>query len=107
MNRSIDVRTEVRRLTGTKPVQAVAGMGVLASQALRGLPARLAQWREDASAAALPARAGDLSVRAGEYMKTAREVAVRQYDSLASRGRKALNGRAVAHTKGSANGKAR
>ena len=40
MNRStLDVKTEVRKLAGTKPVQAAAGAGVLASEALRELPA--------------------------------------------------------------------
>jgi hypothetical protein len=40
MNRGIAMRTEVRKLTSTKPVQAAAGAGVLASTALRELPAR-------------------------------------------------------------------
>ena len=43
MNRStIDVKTEVRKLASSKPVHAAAGAGVLASAALRELPARIA-----------------------------------------------------------------
>src|ERR1700722_15590866 len=58
MNRStLDVKTEVRKLAGTKPVQAAAGAGVLASEALRELPARITRWRSDGSLAAPPARA--------------------------------------------------
>ena len=77
MNRStLDVKTEVRKLAGTKPVQAAAGAGVLASEALRELPARITRWRSDGSLAALPARAT-------EYMTTARTKAVQEYDKLA------------------------
>ena len=66
MNRStIDVKTEVRKLASSKPVHAAAGAGVLASAALRELPARIARWRNDGSLAALPGLAT-------EYMTTAR-----------------------------------
>ena len=66
MNRTtIDVRTEVRKLASSKPVLAAAGAGVLASAALRELPARIARWRSDGSLAALPGLAT-------EYMTTAR-----------------------------------
>ncbi len=55
MNRStLDVKTEVRKLASSKPVQAAAGAGVLASEALRELPARITRWRSDGSLAALP-----------------------------------------------------
>jgi hypothetical protein len=87
MNRAtIDVRTEVRKLASSKPVHAAAGAGVLASAALRELPAKIARWRSDGSLAGLPGRAG-------EYMTTARTKAVREYDKLASHGAKVLNGK--------------
>ena len=77
MNRAtIDVRTEVRKLTGSKPVHAAAGAGVLASAALRELPAQIARWRSDGSLAALPGLAT-------EYVTTARTKAVQEYDKLA------------------------
>jgi vacuolar-type H+-ATPase subunit H len=56
MYRNIDVMTEMRKLTDSKPVHAVAGAGVLASQALRDLPARLVQWTRENPPHALPAR---------------------------------------------------
>ena len=84
MNRStIDVRTEVRKLASSKPVHAAAGAGVLASEALRELPARLARWRGDGSLAAL----------ASGYMTTARTKAVQEYDKLATHGARVLNGK--------------
>ena len=95
MNRStLDVKTEVRKLAGTKPVQAAAGAGVLASEALRELPARIARWRSDGSLAALPARAT-------EYMTTARTKAVLEYDKLAQQGARVLNGKTALPGKGS------
>ena len=39
MNRTIDVRTEMRKLADSKPVHAAAGAGVLASETLRELTA--------------------------------------------------------------------
>ncbi len=87
MNRTtIDVKTEVRKLASTKPVHAAAGAGLVASAALRELPARIARWRSDGSLAALPGRAS-------EYMTTARTKAVQEYDKLASRGARVLNGK--------------
>jgi hypothetical protein len=53
MNRAIDVetvRTEMRKLTSRKPLHAAAGAGVLASEALRELPGRIARWREASGA---------------------------------------------------------
>lgn len=96
MNRStLDVKTEVRKLAGTKPVQAAAGAGVLASEALRELPARITRWRSDGSLAALPARAT-------EYMTTARTKAVQEYDKLAQHGARVLNGKTALPGKGAA-----
>lgn len=106
MNRSIDVRTEVRKLASSKPVYAAAGAGLWASQALREalaspawreLPARLARWSSEANVAALPARAG-------EYVHTARTRAVHSYDELADRGMKALSRHGVSGTKTALNG---
>ena len=95
MNRStLDVKTEVRKLAGTKPVQAAAGAGVLASEALRELPARITRWRSDGSLAALPARAT-------EYMTTARTKAVQEYDKLARHGARVLDGKTALPGQGS------
>ena len=95
MNRAtIDVKTEVRKLASSKPVHAAAGAGVLASAALRELPARIARWRSDGSLAALPGLAS-------EYMTTARTKAVQEYDRLATRGAKVLNGKTALPGKGS------
>ena len=94
MNRStIDVKTEVRKLAGSKPVAAAAGAGVLASAALRELPARIARWRSDGSLAALPGLAT-------EYMTTARTKAVQEYDKLAMHGARVLNGKTALPGKG-------
>src|ERR1700734_3847191 len=96
MNRTtIDVKTEVRKLAGSKPVQAAAGAGVLASEALRELPARITRWRSDGSLAALPARAT-------EHMTTARTKAVQEYDKLAMHGSRVLNGKTALPGKGAA-----
>lgn len=86
MSRSLDLRTEVRRLTTSKPVHAAAGAGVLASSALRDLPTRLARWRADS---ALPA----LSGRATEYLTSVRARATGSYEKLVATGQKALDGR--------------
>ena len=57
-------------------MHAAAGAGVLASAALRELPAKIARWRSDGSLAALPGLAS-------EYMTTAaRTKAVQEYDKL-------------------------
>lgn len=96
MNRStLDVKTEVRKLASSKPVHAAAGAGVLASEALRELPARIARWRSDGSLAALPGLAT-------EYMTTARTKAVQEYDKLAMRGARVLNGKTALPGKGAA-----
>ena len=95
MNRStIDVKTEVRKLASSKPVHAAAGAGVLASAALRELPARIARWRSDGSLSALPGLAT-------EYMTTARTKAVQEYDRLAVRGARVLDGKTALPGKGS------
>lgn len=88
MNRSIDVRTEMHKIVSSKPVHAAAGAGVLASRALRELPARLAKWRGEAEVASLPARASG-------YVTSARARAAKGYDKLADRGKRALDGRSV------------
>src|SRR5207249_9309699 len=49
MNRTMDVRTEMRKLADSKPVHAAAGAGVLASETLRELTAWLTRWRDEAS----------------------------------------------------------
>jgi hypothetical protein len=89
MNRNIDIRHEVSKLTSSKPVCAVAGAGVLASRTLRALPGRIARWRSETAVSSLSGRAGD-------YMHTARAKAVDGYDKLADRGKRALNGHAAA-----------
>ncbi len=93
---TIDVRTEMRKLASSKPVHAVAGVGVLAGETLRELPTRLAKWRHEANVTSL-------STRANEYMTSARDRAVGEYDKLAKLGKKALNGGASAG-KGALNG---
>jgi hypothetical protein len=58
MVRSIDdVKAELRKLTSSKPVHAVAGAGVLASRTLKDLPWRLVQWTRDNPPESLPGRA--------------------------------------------------
>src|SRR5690348_535385 len=60
-----DVKAELRKLTSSKPVHAVAGAGVLASQTLKELPWRLVQWTKDNPPESLPGRANG-------YVQTAR-----------------------------------
>jgi hypothetical protein len=98
MNRSIDVRTEMRKLADSKPMHAAAGAGVLASETLRELSARLANWRPEASVNAL-------STRANGYVTTARTRAATEYDKLAKRGVEALHARGNGHAKGALNAK--
>jgi len=98
MNPTVDVRTEMRKLASSKPVHAAAGAGVLASERLRELTARLAKMRNETSMSSL-------SHRASGYVTTARSRAATEYDKLAKRGEKALNGRATSHGKGVLNGK--
>ena len=85
----------MRKLAESKPVHAAAGAGVLASETLRELTALLTKWRNEASA-------GTLSSRASGYVSTARTRAATEYDRLAKRGQKALNGRSTGQGKGAA-----
>ena len=71
---------------------------MLASETLRELSARLAKWRPEASLSAL-------STRANGYVTTARTRATSEYDKLAKRGERALDGRSNGHAKGALNGK--
>ena len=85
----------MRKLADSKPVHAAAGAGALASETLRELTALLTKWRDEASA-------GTLSSRASGYVSTARTRAATEYDRLAKRGQKALNGRSTGQGKGAA-----
>ena len=67
---------------------------MLASQTLRELTARLANMRTES--------VGTLSARANGYVTTARTRAAAEYDKLAKRGEKALNGRSNGPAKGAA-----
>lgn len=98
MNRTIDVKTEMRKLADSKPVHAAAGAGVLASETLRELTAWLTRWRDEASVSTL-------SSRASGYASTARTRAATEYDKLAKRGQKALNGRSTGQGKSALNGR--
>jgi hypothetical protein len=97
MSPTIDVRTEVRKLADHKPVQAAAGAGVLATEALRELPGRVARWRAEASVSTL-------SARATEVAHTARARAAAGYDKLAQRGKRALS-EETPNGRGTLNGK--
>jgi len=88
----------MRKLADSKPVHAAAGAGVLASETLRELSGRLANWRPEASVNAL-------STRANGYVATARTRASNEYDKLAKRGERALHARGNGHAKGALNGK--
>jgi hypothetical protein len=70
---------------------------VLASEALRELTAWLTRWRDEASVSTL-------SSRANGYVSTARTRASAEYDKLAKRGEKALNGRSAGQAKSALNG---
>jgi len=85
MYRNIDVITEMRKLTGHKPVQAMTGAGVLASQTIKDLPTRVFRWGTGNPVTSLPGRATG-------YVQTARARAIGGYDRLAARGKKALDG---------------
>ena len=102
-----DVKTELRKLTNSKPVHAVAGAGVLASRTLKDLPWRLVQWTRDNPPNSLPTRANGYvqtartnangyvqtaRANANGYVQTARTKAAGGYDKLAEHGQKALNG---------------
>jgi hypothetical protein len=94
---SIDVKTEVRKITSSKPVHAAAGAGVLATQALRELPGRLVR-SIDGTVTSLPGRATG-------YVQTARAKAADQYDKLADHGKAALNRQNGAPATSALNGK--
>src|SRR5947209_8390524 len=125
--RNIDVRHEVRKVASSKPVQAAAGVGVVASEALRDLPNRLGELPNRLGdlpnrLAELQNRLGDLPTRlaglhleaavvnlparATEYVLTARSKAMDEYERLAKRGRKALSAQGVLPTSGPASGTA-
>jgi hypothetical protein len=131
--RGIDVRHEVRKVAGSKPVQAAAGVGAAASEALRDLPNRLGDLPNRLGdlqnrLGDLPSRLGNLQNRLGElpnrlaglhlesavvnlparatgYVLTARSKAVDEYERLAKRGRKALTAQGVLPTSSPASGK--
>jgi hypothetical protein len=94
---NIDVKTEVRKITNSKPVHAAAGAGALATQALRELPGRLVRGI-DGTVTAWPARAT-------EYVQSARTKAVGQYDKLADHGERVINGHDGEPAKPAINGK--
>jgi hypothetical protein len=73
------VKSEVRKLTTSKPVHAAAGAGALASAALRDLPARISRWRSEAPG----------------YMASARTKASREYDKLAVHGERVMHHQAA------------
>jgi hypothetical protein len=98
MNRTMDVRTEMRKLADSKPVHAAAGVGVLASETLRELTAWLTKMRNEASV-------GTLSSRASGYVSSTRTRASDEYDKLAKRGEKALNGRSTGPSRAAVNGR--
>ncbi len=95
-----DMRTELRKLADSKPVHAAAGAGAVASEALRELPGRLAKWRTETehTVTALPQRAQG-------YYAEVRTRAIHEYDRLATRGAKVLNGKATPKGKSALNGK--
>ena len=88
----------MRKLADSKPVHAAAGVGVVASETLRELTALLTKWRNEASV-------DTLSTRASGYVSTARTRASAEYDKLAKRGQKALNGRSTGQGKSALNGR--
>jgi hypothetical protein len=98
MVRNIDVRTEVRKITSSKPVYAAAGAGVLATQTLRRLPGQLFRWGFDGTVTSLPSRATG-------YVQTVRAKASDGYDMLAKRGKKVLDGQGGAPTTNALNGR--
>jgi len=115
-----DVKAELRKLTDSKPVHAVAGAGVLASRTLKELPWRLVQWTRENPPESLPGRANgyvqqartnangyvqtaqsrangyvqQARTNANGYVQTARTRAADSYDKLADHGRNAMNGQA-------------
>ena len=104
-----DIKAELRKLTSSKPVHAAAGVGVLASQALKEMPWRLVQWTRDNPPESLPGRANgyvqsaqsrangyvqQARTNANGYVQTARTRAADSYDKLADHGKNAMNGQA-------------
>jgi len=113
-----DVKAELRKLTDSKPMHAVAGAGMLASRTLKELPWRLVQWTRENPPESLPGRANgyvqqartnangyvqtaqsrangyvqQARTNANGYVQTARTRAAGGYDKLAEHGKKALNG---------------
>ena len=71
---------------------------MLASETLRELTAWLTKMRNEASV-------GTLSSRANGYVSTARTRASAEYDKLAKRGQKALNGRSTGQSRAAVNGR--
>ncbi len=88
----------MRKLTASKPVHAAAGAGALATETFRELTARLTKLRSETSMSTL-------SSRASGYVTTVRTRASTEYDKLAVRGQKALNGHGTGRPKGALNGK--
>jgi hypothetical protein len=97
MARTIDVRTEVRKITSSKPVYAAAGASVLATQTLRRLPGRLFRWGFDGTVTSLPSRATG-------YVQNVRAKASDGYDMLAKHGQKVLDGQGGAPETSALNG---
>ena len=113
-----DIKAELRKLTSSKPVHAAAGVGVLASQALKEMPWRLVQWTRENPPESLPGRANgyvqsaqsrangyvrtaqsrangyaqQARTNANGYVQTARTRAADSYDKLADHGKNAMNG---------------
>ncbi len=83
MYRNIDVMTEMRKLTDSKPVHAVAGAGVLASQTLKDLPGRLARWRTENPVTSLPSRATSVAQTAHGRATSAAQSAQTRATSVA------------------------
>ena len=92
-----DVRTELRRIADSKPVHAAAGAGVVATEALRELPARLAKWRSEYGV-------GTLDKRVTGYVTEIRTRAAHGYDQLALRGKKAMATKPAPKGKSALNG---
>jgi hypothetical protein len=79
MSRTDAMKSEVRKLTTSKPVHAAAGAGALASAALRDLPARISRWSSEVPG----------------HVASARTKASQEYDKLAVHGERVLHRRAA------------
>ncbi len=93
-----DVRTELRKFAESKPVHAAAGAGVVATEALRELPARLAKWRNEYGVATLDKRVTG-------YVTEIRTRAAHSYDQFALRGKKVMAAKPAPKGKSALNGK--